>query len=508
MGSRQKGYDLNTLLHVANISAPVAAAYAYRLVGENDYVDVSTLYAACLLCFTNVVALRYERRHKDPFIVVLVTMTVLFYLIRVATLFLVPWSWSLEKSGSGPDEVNQALIFIACANLAMCAGLAVAERGKRRDLPSVPSDQRLPHLRRIILLVIISIISSQLISEAGMFGRVAGFLSNTFLNTYFLVMITVLYVSMSTRKLHPMYVGAIFGLFALFFVRAVLVGSRSALLQVAMFGLISLLSQDRRIRVSGRILAVGLALSFLAPYLYFVGTYSRNVKPGEEGAVSIDAIVRLEGTTASGVPNRDVLFERMFGRAGYLDAATAMMAGRDKYSEAIGVVYVIESAIDNALTPGFDVFDRAKIALVLGDLDRGARQAPRRSELSVAEYNSDMMTAYGEAYLLFGYGGLILLFVGAFAVKRVYLRYRGRQVFEVYIYRSLVIWCWYNWINSYGMDWLLSEVIIASVFFVSFRLYCAVGGRSGPVVRVGRSNVKGATLPHTVLIPLHNQGSA
>lgn len=508
MSPRQKGLDLNTMLHVANISALVVGVYAYRMAGGNEYADGYTLYAACLLGLSNAVMLRYERRHKDPFIVILVLMTVMFYLVRVATLFYMPWSWSLDKVGAGPHEVNQATVFVACGNLAMFAGFVVAGRSTGAGVRLLPSNQRMPHPALMVLMAILSMVITQLMSGFGLIGRVAGFLEATLLNTYFLILISVLYLSICGRRIHRLYVIAIAGLVAFVFLRTVLGGSRAALLEVVMFGLIALLAQEGRTRVGPRMLVGALAACIMAPYFYFTATYLRNIPLSEEGSVSLEAIKTLEAPAASSVMNRDVLFERMFGRIGYLDAATAMMAGRARYAEVIGVKYLIESAIDNALTPGFDVFDRAKIALVLGDVDRGAREVTRKSALSSDEYNSDMMTVYGEAYLFFGYGGLIFLFVGAYASKRVYLWYRSRHVFEVYIFRSLVLWCFYRWLSSYGMDWLLSEAITAFVFFVSFRQYCRLGGRRGPEIRIEGRNVKVATRPHTTLIPLRNQGSA
>jgi hypothetical protein len=508
MSPRQKGFDLNTMLHVANVSVLVAAISTYRMKGGNEYADLNTLGAACLLALSNVVMLRYERRHKDPFIVILVLMTVLFYLVRVATLFYTPSSWYLDKVSAGPHEVNQATIFVTCGNLALFAGFALAGRRTATRVHVPSSTSRLPHPAMIVLMAVLSLVMTQLLSDFGVLGRVAGFLDATLLNTYFLTLIAVLYLSMCGRRVHRLYAIAIIGLVAFVFLRTVLGGSRAALLEVVMFGLIASLVHEGRPRIGSRMLAMGLVVCLMAPYFYFTATYLRNVPLTEQGTVSFEAIKTFEGSEASSVVNRDVLFGLIFERIGYLDAATAMVAGRTTYAEVIGVKYVIESAIDNALTPGFDVFDRAKIALVLGNLDRGVREVPRRSALSRDEYNSDMMTVYGEAYLFFGYGGLIFLFVGAYAGKRVYLWYRSRHVFEVYIFRSIVLWCFYRWLSSYGTDWLLSEVITAIVFFAVFRQYSRLAGRKGPEIRIEGSGVKVASLPRVTSIPLGSRGAA
>jgi hypothetical protein len=499
--SRRKGYDLNTLLQVANASALVAGVYAYRIAGGNDYVDVTTLYAACVLGLSNVVMLRYERRRKDPFIVILVTMTVLFHVVRVATLFAFPWSQLMDEVGTGPHEVTRAMIFIASGNLAMFAGFAMAERRAGAGVHHGPSSRRLPRPSRIVLMLVLSMILGQLVSSLGILGRVAGFVQATLLNTYFLVLIAVLYLSMCGRRLPRIYAGMIIGLVAFVFLKTVLGGSRAALLEVAVFGLIAVLVQDGRTRVGLKVLVVGLTLCVSSPFFYFTATYLREIPQGEERSLSLDAITSLEATAASSVPNRQVLFPRMFARLGYVDHVTAIMAGRAKYKEVVGIGYLIESTMDNVLSPGFDVFDRPKVALVLGSLYRGARQAPAKSALSVDEYGSEMMTVYGEAYLFFGYAGLIFLFVSAFAAKKVYLWYRSRHVFEVYAYRSLVLWGAYRWFSSYGMDWLLVEMMTAIIFFAAFREYCDWAGRSGPVILTEGRNVTAVTLPHSGVTP-------
>lgn len=488
---RRKGFDLNTLLHVANITALALAVYSFSVNGATDFADGTTILPACLLAFANVVALRYERRHKDPFVTILVAMTIVFYIVRIATLYYgVPWSWALAKFDAGPRQVDEATIFIALGNLAMLAGLAVAEKGRAGSGTYYgESKQRLPHPALILGLLVMSLLMSQFLSGLPFIGRLAGFAEATFLNTYFLLLISVVYVSMAGRTLHWIYAVSLVGLVAYFFMMTVIAGSRAALLEFVIFCLAATLSQAGRVRVGTRMLVLTLILAIVAPYFYFTATYLRNLPADEQRTITFSAITNFQGTVESSVPNKDILFSRMFERLGYLDAASAMMTGRPRYSKVIGVPYLLESIIDNALTPGFDVFDRAKIGLVLGNLDDGAADVPRRSELAPDMYASDMMTVYGEAYLFFGYGGLLLLFVQAYAAKRVYLWFRSRSAFELYSYRAIVLWCFYRWLSSYGMDWLTLEVITAGVFFAIFRQYLHWGSGTGPLVSLKGQSV-------------------
>lgn len=487
---RRKGVDINTLLHVANVIALALAAYSYSVNGDSQFANGGTLAAGAFLAFVNVVALQYERRHKDPFVTILVGMTILFYVVRVATLYYGPWSWALDKFGAGPHEVNQATIYVALGNLVMLLGFALAERGRAGGGAFYGERvQRLPHPALILGMLILSIIMSQLLSGVAVIGRFADFAVATFLNTYFLLLIAVVYVSMAGRKLRFWYAVSLVGLVAYFFLMTVIAGSRAALLEFVMFCLAATLAQAGRVRVGTRMIVLSLMLAAVAPYFYFTATYLRNLPPDEQRTITLTAITNFQGTVESSVPNKEILFGRMFERIGYLDAATAMMTGRAKYRQVFGVPYLIESLVDNALTPGFDVFDRAKISLVMGHIDDGAADVPRRSELARDMYASDMMTVYGEAYLFFGYGGLILLFLQAYATKKVYLWYRSRHAFELYVYRALVLWCFYRWLSSYGMDWLLLEVATVAVFFAVFRQYMKWGGRQGPVVTLKGSRV-------------------
>src|ERR1051325_3418487 len=107
--------------------------------------------------------LRYERRHTDPFIMVVVAMIIMFYQARVATLFLFPWSWSLDKVRAGPGALNEMAVFIGCGNLAMLAGPMMANQGPHASTRLAGSSQRLPHPAIIALLAVLSFLVTQLL---------------------------------------------------------------------------------------------------------------------------------------------------------------------------------------------------------------------------------------------------------------------------------------------------------------------------------------------------------
>jgi len=178
-----------------------------------------------------------------------------------------------------------------------------------------------------------------------------------------------------------------------------------------------------------------------------------------------------------------VPFKVIFDRLGLLDMATEVVSGSIKYSSVINFQHYFKSVVDSGLTPGFNVFDAPKAANLLSFIYNGM---PDFSLYAVSvNYQSDIMTVYGEAYALLGpIAGLAGIFTVSFLFQKVYRALGGRDPFKQAALRATVLVVFYTYfLGSFGIDWFVVDVIRFAVpFFILLCLYamCArnVPGRA------------------------------
>ena len=160
------------------------------------------------------------------------------------------------------------------------------------------------------------------------------------------------------------------------------------------------------------------------------------------------------------IASKDIglLYRPIFDRIGFLDYATILIRDPQRFGKSINFTYYFKSIVDNALTPGFNVFDTPRVSHSLSYISRG-EPVPTQKDITAA-YQSDMLTVYGEYYVLFyGYPALIMFFVGSYIFKKIYLSIRSKDVFLFYTYRALVLFVFYNGLNSFGIDWMVLDLI-------------------------------------------------
>ena len=196
--------------------------------------------------------------------------------------------------------------------------------------------------------------------------------------------------------------------------------------------------------------------------------------------------------------NLDVLLAPMFARAGYFDFSAELIANHQRYRSVINIPAYERSIIDNLLTPGFDVFDQPKVSNSLHFVYEELGTPSKK--LVDEEYQSDQFGLYGELYTLFTWGSIPIFFILAFLLKRIYLRLKGTNPFDLAIKRIVVLYTFGILINSYGLDWVVIEVVpilVAIVVYKAFfktRRYSAIQSSralaTGGVARAGQIQPK------------------
>jgi len=252
-------------------------------------------------------------------------------------------------------------------------------------------------------------------------------------------------------------------------------GSRSSVVSVIEFGIIAILAVYGVIRVKKKYLFAGMLISpvflLILFFSYTISTLNRqHVRQKHMAGISqsIDSAKKVLSNSQE-VFNVGDFLPRIAGRIGFFDFSAEIIAHSEKYESVFNISYYSKSFVDNILSPGFDVFNLPRVAnaLIFIYRDRGK---PRKSVVS-DNYQSDQVGIHGELYALFGYSSLVLFFGGAVFIKKVYKQCKASNPLILALHRALILVVFFQFIRSFGIDWLILNTIVLVVSITIMQLF-------------------------------------
>src|SRR5450631_2572698 len=152
---KYKTIDFNVVLTGANLMFVVLFVLTFMHSGGNEYIDQETMVLGIVLSVQTQVALWFERRRRDPFVILLALSMTFYYLLRLLTLTWHPFSTVFERYPYNPSDTNYALIFILVANIAIYAGLYLGRT--TCNLAIKPGLWRATSPIRVVFLMLVAI---------------------------------------------------------------------------------------------------------------------------------------------------------------------------------------------------------------------------------------------------------------------------------------------------------------------------------------------------------------
>jgi hypothetical protein len=474
--------DFNSILMLVNFAVAGLIVWSYNVNHDNQYVNFGTILLGLTLCLQTHVALALEKKQRDPFVILLVITMIFYFSLRIATLTLYPYSVVFVRYSYTAENSNVAALFIIIANFFFYFGL-FAVRSKKPA--AIETDGWKPvSTLRVFAIVILGILflnaKSSFWNEAAI-PRELLFLELFFSASIILLMALTYYLLF--RKVLPKKVAL--GLIVLIAAEAILhtlTGSRAAIVGIVQNVIFVLLAVFGAIKMSRRLFLIFICLAPVAAVLlaasFSLATQMRTHNAAKEG-LDLASVLEIAEQIDFRLDNADSVFPPVFDRIGYFDYSAEIIAHADRYASVINVESYVKSIVDNLLTPGFDIFDQARISNSLKFIyaDTGP---PLKSQVS-ADYQSDQLGIYGELYALFGYVSLPLFAILAILFKLAYYRLRPTNPFDEAIKKVVILYIFLMCVNSYGFDWTIIESLpfVISVFL--YRLFF-------PVVRDARQD--------------------
>lgn len=467
--STKSFYDFNSILKFFNILLCIFTIYLYSIKGANEYVNTFTIILAIIITSENIGMLFYEKRRSNPFIIILVFITTVFYTARITTLVGIPISETFLRDSITFDDLNYALIFIFFCNASIFLGLYISKALNVKNINLIKTAYSPRKTRNLLVILSVAILLVIMGSMGFNFGGVVDFFVVTFFHSEVIYLFTFAFIAYHYENIPKLIRWLVILLILLFIFFVTIAGSRSGILTAGYLLLISNLVVKQRIRVSKTIVLSSLMLIPISVLLYIVSTFNRDLEIKETNAVNLFRLIKEENVFDGEKGN--FFLGKIYQRIGFLDYTTSLIKNRENFSKVINPVYYTKSIIDNVLTPGFDIFNITKASHTLGPLARG-EVMPTRIE-AAEMYNSDMMGVYGEYYVMFfGYPALAVIFFLAFIFQRIYDTL-GINSLPDNLYKVLVVTIFFTWVNSFGTDWIVIEFVttICTAFFLKSFYY-------------------------------------
>jgi hypothetical protein len=478
----RKYTDFNSVLMGINALVAVLLVYTLASSDGNYNVDRETMALGVLLCLQTQVALWFERRQRDPFVIMLAFTTTFYFALRIYTLTLYEFSDVFQRYYYDATDSNYALVYILIANVCLYLGLYLAKFRGNRAIDS--SGWQAAASGRIVLLLLAAIIFVYFSGTGGSdadagASRLMGFLG-LFLAPNIIVLMALSYFVLFRKTLTRRFAIAIGTLIAFEMIVHTLSGSRSAIVVIVQNCILVGLALSGRIRFPRRYLVWSvLLLPLLAVLLvgsFAISTYNRAVKTFG-GTFTIGRAVDAAMQSGSDLPlsaTLDLVLPQVLSRAGFFDYSAEVIAHRQQYRSVINLGAYARSIVDNVLTPGFDVYDQPRISNSLLFVYRDWGE-PSKKLVSVMEgYQSDQLGVYGEWYGLFAYWSLPFLLVGAYLLKRIYVQLRSANPFVLMMKRVIVLFIFERVLDSFGLDWTMEELVSLVIAIAIYSLFFSI----------------------------------
>ncbi|NQX40305.1 hypothetical protein SAMN05421820_105181 [Pedobacter steynii] len=450
--------DLNTILQWVNAIILMATWYSFSQNGPNKYIDLTTIYLGALLSIQLFAFLKIEKKRRDPFVIVLCFQMVFYYVLRILTLTIYPFSFVFDRFAFTPSDLNKAILFILVANVAIFLGLYL----NKVKVSTLPLDNQIKPKRPFVVFMVLLFVYFMVFSTSfgiGPLSIIIGLLNSLFINILIVLFMVAVYIILFYKKFNLQYKILLAGGLLFYIVISTLTGSRAAVISVSYLFLFAYLSIFAAVRIKRIYLALGLIAIPILVVFFTVATFLRPrlENRGAVGGETMEVLKEFDIMEAFEADN-EIILAPIFGRIAFLDFAAEIITNKDEYAEVFNFPYYFKSIVDNVLTPGFDVFDTSKTSTALTFIYNNQGK-PQKSKVADS-YQSDEFTIFGEAYVMFGMWFSILpIFLVAFIFKRVYVRIADESPFLFYVKRSFVLYVFFTLLNSFGLDWLLFDII-------------------------------------------------
>ena len=443
--------DVNDLLRIGILIILLLLIFL-KIDVESSYLNNNTIYLGEVLAIENLFFLYFEKRNRNPFVILLVFQNFFFFLLRILTLNYTNYSTSLQLNNCVAYDVNYSLFFAIFANIALFIGVLYNTRQNNNK----PRQISIPRKKYLVFIPLAVCFFMTYYSTKGIISLI----NSLFINLSILVMMLIVYIVYNGKNLNKKFKYILFFLIIAYIVMQTGYGSRGAVISVLMFCIFTFLAVHERLKIRFNQLLLVFLITPVMLIFFLFATYMRpQLNDSTNKTLSeVNSIFQGFDLINSVEVDIKIILTPVFDRVGFLDYSAATIKNYDKYAQVFNLPYYFKSIVDNILSPGFDVFDVPRVSNATSFIYYNSGPI---TKTSVTEnYQSDQFCFYGEYYDLFGkWFSLVPIFFTGFLFKWMYQKVNHNKSYFAFIKKAFILSMFYSFLNSFGVDWILLDIL-------------------------------------------------
>lgn len=441
----------------------------YITQGNTLYINETSVCYSIILSAILLFIFRDVRKNNNLLLFILSYWTLLYCLLRILTLNYTDYSVPLSRCEADVDSVNQMLLLYIVCTVILWLGLHHHHLNIEKKYVLHFNRKSIRNAVRLFWLALIINIAADV--NAPLIGGISLILKQFVINIYFIFLFLIIYSILTWGNIDKgQKIVLIISVLA-FFIYMTLGGSRSGLITVGRIVFIACLALGFRTIKSKYIIAI-LCILPVAVFMFMYATLMRQLDMQKASAGDKLEIVSLVIEKAEELDIKTAL-SPVFDRIGFLDMSTELYCQRNELSQYINVKREMMSIVDNALSPGFDVFDVPRVSNIISNsYFYGPSTLLSKSKNLELDYHSDELTLYGESVLLFGIPlCFIFLLVLGLIFKSFWRKCECYSDERCCILKGSCLIIFEKLLSSYGIDWLVLDIVCLYISYIIFKSY-------------------------------------
>ena len=445
--------------------ASVVAVFSF--IGPTTYVNEYTMLITSTFGILILFIVRDSKKENNQLLVVLSWWCLFFYIIRVITLNYTDYSNCLKRCDATATDVNIALVIgiISVICLWVFMRFSRCDRSKNTRL-AIRYDHT--NVNRALIVYWIAFVINIIAEYELPLSGIASIVRNFILNINDLLYLFLAYVILVWKEIKNKEKKWVLISLVAYVAFVTLNGSRAGFYNIAkmlFFIFLSLgFSNIRKKYIYG--------LGVLLPVMFAFFIYSSFMRQMNMQKSSLSEKIELVGQASEYAKELDtkLLLGPVFDRIGFLDMTTEMVANSNHLKKYVNFETEFKSIIDNALSPGFDLFDAPKISNIISNsYEFGSNVLFSKTANSKEDYHSDELTAFGEAYLLFNVPlCFVFLSVVGIILHKIWKKAISYNNEKTVFLKSMCLYLFELFLSSYGFDWLMLYIVC---FVITYLIY-------------------------------------
>lgn len=438
---------------------------------HSAYVNTNTVVLTLVMSMFLFFILYDSNKNNNPLLLVLVCWSLFYYVIRVITLIYTDYSLVLDRCGATAEDVNNSMLLTIASVIILWIVLRHAQKRVQGNVESLQINYKKHYVKKTLIVYwiafFINVVAEYNLPMAGL----ALIIRNFILNINDLLYLVLVYIILIWDELEKKDKKNVLLSLLAFVAFITLNGSRAGFYTIfRMLFFVFLALGYKKIR---RIYVFGVGLLFPIMIIFFVySTYMRQMQLQKSSLSEKVALVSDMRSYASQLEKKAIIGP-VADRLGFLDYTSEMVVMRDRFKSFINIESEFKSIVDNALTPGFDLFDAPRISnVILNSYEFGKNVISSKIKNSQEDYHSDELTAFGESYVLFGFP-FCLFFIGLSGgvFCRVWIKSETMKNEKGIFLKAMCLYLFDVFLSSYGFDWLALDVVCFYITYMIFKTY-------------------------------------